>query len=69
MDRAPIWPYALSLTLLAALALTFAWLGYACTADTPPDCPLDPGFEWGRDFVPVQPAQASRPPVVVLPGT
>jgi len=68
MDRAPIWPYALSLMLLAALTVTFFWLGYACTADTPPDCPLDPGYEWGRDFSPMQPAQASTPPVPPLPG-
>jgi hypothetical protein len=35
---------------MAAVALATAWLGYACTEDTPPACPFDPGFEWTADF-------------------
>jgi len=51
MERgAPLWPYVLSIGLLAVFALATAWLGYACTADTPPTCPFDPGFEWSADL-------------------
>jgi hypothetical protein len=69
MDRTPLWPFILSLTLLSACAMTFAWLGYACTADTPPECPLDPGFEWTRDSAPLQPPDVSRQLEVTLPRT
>jgi hypothetical protein len=49
---------------MAAFALATAWLGYACTADTPPACPLDPGFEWSSDFGLVDHPQSSY-----LPGS
>ena len=48
--KARLWPYVLSLAGLALAALITAWLGYACTFDTPPACPLDPGFVWTTDF-------------------
>ena len=44
------WVYGLSLGALALFALVAAWLGYACSPNTPPNCPMDPGFEWSRDF-------------------
>ena len=46
----PLWPYVCSLGMMTAFALITGWLGYACTADTAPACPFDPGFEWLSDL-------------------
>ena len=63
--KTPLWPYVVSLAGLALAALVTAWLGYACTFDTAPACPLDQGFVWSTDFTLFHPptySAADRPP-------
>lgn len=63
MTRKPsIWIYALTLGCMTLFVLVAGWLGYACSPNTPPNCPMDPGFEWRRDFGLLQPPESPALP-------
>ena len=48
--KTSIWIYALTVGCMTVFVLIAGWLGYACSPNTPPSCPMDPGFEWRKDF-------------------
>ena len=57
-----IWIYALTVCCMALFVLVAGWLGYACSPTTPPNCPMDPGFEWMKDFGLFRPPASSVHP-------
>ena len=57
--KGSIWIYALTIGCMALFVVVAAWLGYACSPDTPPNCPMDPGFEWKTDFGLLRPPVSS----------
>jgi hypothetical protein len=63
MTRKPsIWIYALTVACMTLFVLVAGWLAYACSPNTPPVCPMDPGFEWRRDFGVLRPPASSDGP-------